>query len=430
MVVPVFVHVELGVGVEDAGVPCPRVADGAVLGAVAEVGSGGAVDFQLAEGGVSVALQDVSVAVADGVDVVEVVLVVKAHIRRDFVVARGVFPARLLGFRAAGGVRFVRKTRRPPGAVFLARGGVARARVFRGLCEGQCHLTGCTIAAKSKRLKEKKRLLLPASGGLAGGGGGVGGVVGGLEAFDGDPGVEGGGVGLGVAEELLDEAAVGPALEHVRGGGVAEEVATAGAVDPGGEEAFLDPVAEVAGGDALAVAAEEEGLFGGVVVEEGAALQEVAVEPGEGGAADGDEAFLLPLAVADVEGAARRVEVGEVEEAEFPPPRAGGVEGFEEGAVADAERVGDVGDGEEGGELFAGESPGEPAGRDAGKLEVGGGVGGEAALADEPGEEALEGGEALFLRGGAEGEAAGPPEAGEVALVGLEAGAVDLPGAG
>ena len=178
------------------------------------------------------------------------------------------------------------------------------------------------------------------------------------------------------------------------------------------------------------VAAEEEGLFGGVVVEEGAALQEVAVEPEEGVFADGDEPLFLSLAVADVEGAARRVEVGEVEEAEFPPPRAGGVEGFEDGAVADAHGVADVGDAEQGGEFFAGESPGEPAGGDAGHLEVGGGVGGEAALADEPGEEAFQRSEALFLRGGAEGEAAGPPEAGEVALVGLEAGAVDLAGAG
>ena len=44
--------------------------------------------------------------------------------------------------------------------------------------------------------------------------------------------------------------------------------------------------------------------------------------------------------------------------------------------------------------------------------------------------EAFQGSEALFLGGDAKREAAGLPEAGEVALVGLEAGAVDLAGAG
>ncbi len=42
---------------------------------------------------------------------------------------------------------------------------------------------------------------------------------------DGDVGIDLGGVEPGVAEQLLDEADVGPVLEHVGGAGVAQQVA-------------------------------------------------------------------------------------------------------------------------------------------------------------------------------------------------------------
>ena len=57
------------------------------------------------------------------------------------------------------------------------------------------------------------------------------------------------------------------------------------------------------GGEASAVAGEEEGGFVREVVEERAGLGEEAVEPGGGAFADGQHAVLAVLALADEKGA-------------------------------------------------------------------------------------------------------------------------------
>lgn len=54
-----------------------------------------------------------------------------------------------------------------------------------------------------------------------------------FELSDGDLGVNLGGVELGMAEELLDVADVGPVLQHQRGAGMAEQMAGAGFADLG-----------------------------------------------------------------------------------------------------------------------------------------------------------------------------------------------------
>ena len=66
----------------------------------------------------------------------------------------------------------------------------------------------------------------------------------GLELFDADFGVDGGGFELFVTEKLLDVADVGSAFEHVRGAVVADQVARAGAVDVGSVDELRDRTAD------------------------------------------------------------------------------------------------------------------------------------------------------------------------------------------
>jgi len=71
----------------------------------------------------------------------------------------------------------------------------------------------------------------------------------------------------------------------------------------------------------------------------------------------------------------------------FGSADAGGVEEFEDGAVAQAHGIGGVGQREQAVEFFRAEGFGEATGLFAGQVEVGGGVGGNGAAATEPGEE-------------------------------------------
>ena len=179
--------------------------------------------------------------------------------------------------------------------------------------------------------------------------GGVGLGMNELELADAYAGVDGGGLEVFVAEQLLDVADVGPAFEHVRGAGVAEQVAPAlFAPDTGVADAVPDQAGEHVGMEAFAVAADEEALLAGNAGEQRANVVEVFLDPAQGARADGDDAVLHALALADEHGSLVAVEVAQVELHEFAAPHAGGVEELQYGAVAQAERVGDVGYGEDG----------------------------------------------------------------------------------
>ena len=73
---------------------------------------------------------------------------------------------------------------------------------------------------------------------------------------------------------------------HVSGAAAAEKVVASLLFDADRFDRFCDPVAKVAGADALAVAREEEGLLAGLQDELGAAFFQVDFEPVEGGFAD------------------------------------------------------------------------------------------------------------------------------------------------
>ena len=123
----------------------------------------------------------------------------------------------------------------------------------------------------------------------------VGLVVGLAQAFLGDVGVDLGGGERGVAEQRLDAAQVGAVVEQVGGEGVAQLVGG----DPEGDrtelEVAVEQLVDRAGADAAAAFADEQraGADGGVAG--------VAVDGGERGSADRDDAFLAALA-ADAEG--------------------------------------------------------------------------------------------------------------------------------
>ena len=203
-----------------------------------------------------------------------------------------------------------------------------------------------------------------------------------------DVGVDLRGFHAGVAEHFLHVADVGTAAVHVGGAGMPPQMAGAGFVDAAAFEEFFDPVTEVVGGEASAVAGEEEGGFVREVVEERAGLGEEAFKPCGGALADGQHAVLAVLALADEEGAGVGIVVAVVELGHFAAANAGGVEEFEDGAVAQAEGVGGVGDGEEALDFVFVEGFGQAAGLFAREVEIGGGVGGDGACAAEPGEEA------------------------------------------
>ena len=156
------------------------------------------------------------------------------------------------------------------------------------------------------------------------------------KVLDADFGVNGGGFELFVAEELLDDADVGPAFEHVGGAAVAQKMAAAGATDAGLLEGLADASAEDVGTEGRAVDGEEEGGFCGVEFEAWADFQQVFPEPVQGTLADGDDAVLAAFGVAEVESLALGVVVAEGETDQFAAADAGGREEFQNGAVADA----------------------------------------------------------------------------------------------
>lgn len=188
-------------------------------------------------------------------------------------------------------------------------------------------------------------------------------AVDGFHAVGVDVGVDLGGDDVGVAEEFLDDAEVGAAGEEVGGEGVAEGVGVDGA-DAGTFGHAADELPEDDAGDGAAGAGDEEAIGVGFGAggfdgqEEGAEFFYVFFEGGDGGGADGDDAFLVAFAQ-DADDAQVEVEVVEGEFGEFRGAQAAGVEEFDDGLVAECEAVAGFGGVEEGGHLVAAEDVGE-----------------------------------------------------------------------
>ena len=163
------------------------------------------------------------------------------------------------------------------------------------------------------------------------------------ELDDGDVGVDLRGVEPGVSEKLLDVADVRAVLQHVGGARVAQHVARTFPPDAGGVDGAADPVAQEAGADAFSITGKEKGAATLRRIEQGPGFLDVEAQPAQGALARRHHAILAALPFSDREQAALAVEVVEIEPRAFGAPDAGGVEGLEDGAVADAQRIGDVG---------------------------------------------------------------------------------------
>lgn len=246
---------------------------------------------------------------------------------------------------------------------------------------------------------------------------------------DGHGGVDAGGVEPGVAEELLDDPDVGSVFVHVGGAAVSQEVATSGLGDACGFDRFGDPVAEVAGAEPFAVSAEEEGLPAHFEEEFWPGAFEVFLQPVKRGFSDGKKAVFIALPFSDEEGLAGGIEVAEVQVGEFTSPRAGGVEGFQDGAVPDPERVANVGNIHEVGQFVFAEALGQAALFFARKIEVCCGVGREVVDFAEVGKEPLDCAKARPLGSHRERFAVGFAVSKKPALEALQNGLGDLGGA-
>jgi len=122
-------------------------------------------------------------------------------------------------------------------------------------------------------------------------------------------GVDGGGFKPGVAEELTDEADVGPVLEHVDGTGVAQEMAGALLFDPCGLDGARYPVADVVGAQTFSVAGEEQGAFADADFQLGPGAVQVTGDPLQAADSGRDDAVFAALALAHPEAAAPGVDV-------------------------------------------------------------------------------------------------------------------------
>ena len=72
-------------------------------------------------------------------------------------------------------------------------------------------------------------------------------------------------------------------------------------------------------------------------------LQHVLVDPRQGTRADGDHAVLLPLALTHHDRAALNVQIVKFQPGEFPPAHPRRIKRLQDGAVAQAQGIGDVG---------------------------------------------------------------------------------------
>ena len=140
--------------------------------------------------------------------------------------------------------------------------------------------------------------------------------------------IAGGGADIGMAEQDLYGAQVGTGVQHVGGAGVAEEVGVNSEGDRGAAAGVGAESAEGVARHRLVRA-----LFGGEEPVGGLAPAIVNAEPFPQGRRKWNVAGDAALAAADVQEHAGRVDVADLESAQFVAAQGGGVEGGENGPV-------------------------------------------------------------------------------------------------
>ena len=117
-----------------------------------------------------------------------------------------------------------------------------------------------------------------------------------LEALARDVGVDFGGADARMAQHFLDDAEVGAVLEQVRREAVPEHVRSNVFIDATTFDALFDVQPKGHAGESGAATGEENSAGGAGFDELWARGAEVTFERGDGGFADRDDAFLVPLA--------------------------------------------------------------------------------------------------------------------------------------
>jgi len=215
------------------------------------------------------------------------------------------------------------------------------------------------------------------------------------ELIDADLGVFLGGGEGDMAEEFLDGAQVGAAVEKVGGEGMAQGMGRGLLENPGLDELLFEVALDASRRQASAAVVEKQGL----VLGRPAAGFQVGADGLAGLAAHRHDALLAPLAH-NPHQAVIEIEVDDVEGGQLPDPQAGGVEEFEHGPVPQGESVRGV--------AFVQQPEGLVHGQDLGEIVLFAGAGNDiggialqSALADQVAEKGPQGRQAPVDAGAA-----------------------------
>lgn len=209
-----------------------------------------------------------------------------------------------------------------------------------------------------------------------------------FEAFLIDVGVDLGGGDVGVAEEFLNDAKVGPVFEEVGREGVSEKVGVDVLFEAGFLGPFFDDLTNAGGGERAAADGYEEVGRGFAGDESRAFVGEVLLDGDEGALADGDQSGFVALS-GDAEELVFLVEEFEAGVGKFGESEAGGIEEFEEREVSFAQFFLGIDGREELFEVLLVEGFGELSGG-FGWQERRGGIGGDEVFFEEEAEEDFE----------------------------------------
>ena len=158
-----------------------------------------------------------------------------------------------------------------------------------------------------------------------------------------------------MAEELLDDAQVRAALEHVRGEGVAQRVRARPLRQPGASDKTVDPEAQATGPQRLAARPQEQRIVGRALRsrralrgdrrlrgQQRAGVAQVGIEGIPRRAAEHPQTLLATLAQ-DADLAACHIHVDHPDAGDLADPQPGGIGALDDGAVTQLERLGQRG---------------------------------------------------------------------------------------
>ena len=148
---------------------------------------------------------------------------------------------------------------------------------------------------------------------------------------------------FGMPEHRLDETDIGAAFEHQCGHRVTPQVAGSAFGDAGGLDIAADQLGQIIESERFAGIGEKHRAvvrFGSQVRTD---IQDVLVDPERGAIAEGNDAILPALTLADHHRSTLHGEIPQLDVGEFGPPHSRGVKHLENRVVPQAKRLMDLG---------------------------------------------------------------------------------------